>query len=53
MVDAQVRIAREVCEAGDQTQGRGRAGAVVFGTVFGRGDGVPRFGDGVDLRDDD
>ena len=52
-VDGFAGVAGEGGDAGDQAERRGGAGAVVFGAVFGGGDGVSRFGDGVDLWDDD
>lgn len=46
-------IAGEGRDARDEAVGRGGAGAAVLDAVFGGGDGVLGFGDGVDLRDDD
>ena len=52
-MDGFLGVAGDGAEAGDQAErGRG-AGAAVFGTEFGGGDDVPRFGDGVYLWDDD
>lgn len=53
LVDGFGGVAGEGGDAGDEAEGRRGAGAVVFATVFGGGDDVPRFGDGVDLWDDD
>ena len=52
-MDGFAGVAGEGAEAGDEAEGRSGAGAAVLGTVFGGGDDVPRFGDGVYLRDDD
>lgn len=53
LVDGFGGVAGEGGDAGDEAEGRRGAGAVVFATVFGGGDDVPRFGDGVHLWDDD
>lgn len=53
LVDGFGGVAGEGGDAGDEAEGGRGAGPPVFGTVFGGGDDVPRFGDRVDLRDDD
>ena len=52
-MDGVVGIARAVCEARYESEGRGGAGAAVLNTEFGGGNGVLGFGDGIHLWDDD